>query len=824
MKFLFTLPLLLNSLLVTGLFAQTDWPKEQRTSSGAQVKMYEWQAESISANTLQARAAIAYQEKGQQDPAFGVIWFSAQLDDRGNEWLVKQIRISSLKLPDETAESRSGEIRSLIETQIAEWNIRLSKSKLNEQLKVTTEERKVATEINTAAPTIIYSQKPAILVNIDGAPRFQVHPEWAMETVVNSPFTIIKNKDGQFYLYGGKHWYRAAAATGPYAYSAEVPSALHSIEFSINEAYKKANTDMEKADYNISSILVTTSPAELVQTQGEPKFSAVQGTNLLYVSNTEDDIFMDVKTQQYYVLLAGRWYRSRTLSGQWQYVSADALPSDFARIPYGSEKESVLASVAGTQAARDAVEEAQLPQTARVDRNSATVDVDYDGDPEFESIDGTRLQYAVNSANSVLRYRNRYYVVDNGVWFESYSARGPWVVSVERPYEVYLIPPRYPVYHLKYVYIYEVGPDYVYMGYTPGYLNSYVYGPTIVYGTGYYYRPWRGHRYYARPCTWGYNMRYTPWIGWGFGVNISWGWFHIGIGAPYYYGNNYGYRNWYRGGWWGPSYYRPNYCERNYYRYDRYRQNNYYVNNTYINYNNNIYNYRRDVRTRDNQRHSDYRGRDWVRNDDRRNNNDRYDNRGGNNNYDRGRDNGRNNGNYNDRGRDNNGRTNPSDNRGNNNREYERPGRDARSGNDGNDRNRNQNPNGGRVENQRDLRNDPPDVRNRRENQRVPTNERSGRESGSGNDRPVGSENRGPVIERRNNPEPSPGNGQPPVRESRTREQDNRPGPAIRGGENRGQQRNYEPPRQQESRGGNSNGNGNGNNNSRSGERGRRGG
>lgn len=827
MKLLFTLPLLLNSLLVTGLFAQSDWPKEQRTPSGAQLKMFEWQAESLSGNNLQARAAIAYQEKGQEDPAFGVIWFSATLDDRGHEWYARQIHINSIKMPDETSEARSGEIRALIESQVADWNIRLSRSKLNEQLKITTEERKVAGEISTTAPQIIYSQKPAILVNIDGPARLQVHSEWAMETVVNSPFTIIRHSNNNFYLYGGKHWYRAAAATGPYNYTTEVPSSLHSIEFSINEAYKKANTAYEKAEYNISSIIVTTSPAELLQTQGEPKFSAVQGTDLLYVSNTEDDIFMDVKTQQYYVLLAGRWYRSRTLSGQWQYISADALPGDFARIPNGSEKESVLASVAGTAAARDAIEEAQLPQTARVDRRSATMNVDYDGDPEFEAIEGTRLHYAVNSPYSVLRYRNRYYAVDNGVWFESYSARGPWVVSVERPYEVYLIPPRYPVYHLKYVYIYEVAPDYVYMGYTPGYLNSYVYGPTIVYGTGYYYRPWRGHRYYARPCTWGYNMRYAPWVGWGFGIDISFGWFHIGIGNsyPHYYGNNYGYNSWYRGGWWGPSYYRPNYCERNYYRYDRYRQNNYYVNNTYINYSNNVYNYRRDVRSRDNQRHSDYRGRDWVRNDDRRNNNDRYDNRGGNNYNDRGRDNRPNNGNYNDRGRDNNGRNNPTNNRGNNNRQDERPGREARSGNDGNDRNRNPFPNGnGRIENQRDLRNDPPDVRNRRDNERVPANERSGRDSRSGNDAPVVPDNRGPVVERRNAPERQPGNNQPPVRESRTREQESRPPQSTRTQES-GPQRSYEPSRQSGNRGGNSNGSGNaGNNRGASGERGRRGG
>jgi len=40
--------------------------------------------------------------------------------------------------------------------------------------------------------------------------------------------------------------------------------------------------------------------------------------------------------------------------------------------------------------------------------------------------------------------------------------------------------------------------QYVYVGYTPGYMGCYVYGPTIVYGTGFYYRPWYRTIYYPR--------------------------------------------------------------------------------------------------------------------------------------------------------------------------------------------------------------------------------------------------------------------------------------------------------------------------------------
>jgi uncharacterized membrane protein YgcG len=163
---------------------------------------------------------------------------------------------------------------------------------------------------------------------------------------------------------------------------------------------------------------------------------------------------------------------------------------------------------------------------------------------------------------------------------------------------------------MKYVDIYDVTPDYVYMGYTPGYLNAYVYGPTVVYGTGYYYRPWYGHYYYPRPYTWGFGIRYNPWFGWGFGLGFGYDWFNVSIG----FGNAYPWGYWGNGGWWGPRVYRPcyygpsNYYRGGYYGYNSYNSyrrqyNNVTVVNNYY-YNNNIYRNRRGVATRDYPRYN----------------------------------------------------------------------------------------------------------------------------------------------------------------------------------------------------------------------------
>ena len=610
-------------------FAQDQWPKTINASDGSVINVYEWQPESFSNNELRVRAAISVLEEGKTDPVFGVAWLNASTRTNGNDVKVESIEINSIKLPGDISDDQLDDLRSLIARSAENWNISIPLSQLQAAVDLNRQQAALSGQINNTPPKIIYSSTPSILVLIDGAPKVQYNTEWKTDAVVNTPFTIVKNLDGKFYLYGGKHWYTAPAATGPYQLTTSVSSQLKSVEQKVNDAGKNDDPGTESDENTIYKIIVSTEPAELIQSKGEANFAAVEGSGLLYVSNSENDIFMDVNSQDYYVLLAGRWYKSKTLSGNWQYISADNLPADFAKIPEGSPKDNVLASVAGTEAAHDALEEAQVPQTAKVDRRNAKAEVLYDGQPEFEMIDGMDLAYATNTSASVIRWRGRYYSVDNGVWFESGSALGPWHVSVNRPYVVALIPPRYPVFHMKYVYIYDVTPDYVWMGYTPGYLNTFIYGPTIVYGTGYYYRPWYRHYYFPRPHTWGFAVRYNPWFGWGIGFSFSHGWFNGGFyaGSPYGYG----------GGWWGPRNYRPSYCWSPYrYQGGYYGRNSYVYNRSNYNYgyrsynaNNNIYRNRGGVVTRTNSRsYSPGRSRNdrgnWTYNNGNRGRNNNY--------------------------------------------------------------------------------------------------------------------------------------------------------------------------------------------------------
>jgi hypothetical protein len=67
---------------------------------------------------------------------------------------------------------------------------------------------------------------------------------------------------------------------------------------------------MRRLDANPPAVYVSTVPAELLVTRGEPMYAPISKTNLLYVTNSDNEIFMDTKTQRHFTLLAGRWFRA----------------------------------------------------------------------------------------------------------------------------------------------------------------------------------------------------------------------------------------------------------------------------------------------------------------------------------------------------------------------------------------------------------------------------------------------------------------------------------------------------------------------------------
>jgi hypothetical protein len=522
--------------------AQDQWPMQIAADNGI-ITIYQPQPESYANGNVTARAAVSWQESSN-DPIYGAIWMSGFLEvDRDTRMgTLTKVTITDVRSPMVPDSTRRKTFMDLVSAEIPKHTQPIAIDRLIASLEANASNKP---EFKHDPPVIFYEETASTLVLIDGDPILQPMDGAAFERVVNTPFLIAATKDHKTYYLGSSSlWYSAASVMGPWSVTTKVPQELKDL-VKTDDAEQGANVDA-KGSPIVPKIVMSLKPAELLQTEGAAKLQLVEGTQLLYVTNTDNDIFMDIASQRFFALLSGRWFASSKLGPDgWSYIDAAELPTEFARIPEGSPKDGVLASVPGTAAAKEAVLDASIPQTAKVLR-TATTTITYDGEPKWRLIEGTEIYEAENASTSVLYIKKRFYACDNAVWYESDDSMGPWKVCDKVPEEVSSIPPSSPNYNVTYVMVYDHTPDVVYVGYTPGYIGCYVYGPTVIYGTGYVYQPWYGTVYYPPPVTYGFNMHYNPWTGWSMGMTVSNGFITVHVGG-------------HPGGWWGPPMYRPPY-------------------------------------------------------------------------------------------------------------------------------------------------------------------------------------------------------------------------------------------------------------------------
>jgi hypothetical protein len=383
-----------------------------------------------------------------------------------------------------------------------------------------------AVPVKNDPPQIFYSASPAILLMVQGDPVLAPIAETDLEFVVNTNWDLFFEKSKKdYFLLVNNAWLTARELKGPWTQTQTLPKDLTKLPAGQNFDEVKKFVPPPPPSGAAPQIFFASTPAELVLFKGAPVYSQISGTRLLYVANTDNDVFVDDATKTFYVLLSGRWFGAKSLEGPWTYAGND-LPSDFTKIPPESPKARVLASVPGTIEAADAVMLAQIPTTAIVNRTEAEakVKVTYDGDPQFKPIESTSLQYATNTADKVIKVGDLYYLCFQGVWFMSTTPAGPWKTADSVPKEIYTIPPSSPVYNVTYVTQTNPTPTTVESSSTGGYLGMFVIGmaagAAIAYGTGYYYPPYYYWGpgvpypvYRPWPCTYGVGAVYNPWNG-----------------------------------------------------------------------------------------------------------------------------------------------------------------------------------------------------------------------------------------------------------------------------------------------------------------------
>ena len=521
------------------------WPKSIDTPQG-QCTVFQPQPAVLEGDRLSARAALAVMPGDSTNVVFGIAHLQARVaqDPGETQTTVFEIALTQASFAPANAASMAG-LAEELQPELARIKWTLPSEELRAGLDAAGREQAAARGIGMTPPNILYSPKPAVLVVLDGPPQLRTLTNSPLMRVVNTPYAMLFEPEGKRYWLQGSHtWFSAPDWRGEWTPVAQVPTEVAAA------APKEAATNAP-AIGNLTSvpprILVATEPSELVVTRGEPTYAPVAGSDLLYVSNSDQLLFFTIDTKEYYVALSGRWYRSPVLTGPWNPAPSNELPSAFAGITPGSPKSEALTYVAGTVEAQDAVLQAIIPQITAVDRGPANVEVTYDGTAQFQPVENAGVQYAANTLDAVFLVRGNYYLCRDAVWYTGAGPDGPWSVATYVPSEIQSLPPSNPHYNVKYVYVYGATPEEVYVGYVPGYSGCYVSGPTVVYGTGWWYPGYYSPSYcWAYPATFGFGFGYNSWSGWSVGVGFGYGWLSAGYG--------WGWGGYYPScGWWGPS-------------------------------------------------------------------------------------------------------------------------------------------------------------------------------------------------------------------------------------------------------------------------------
>ena len=510
--------ILLSSLPLSSFAA--NWPQEITEPQG-KVVVYQLQPDSLSGNMLQGKAVISITLAGKKPPIFGAFWFIAKIDTGTDTAQVSDVDVTQIKWPKSTTDTSM--LNRIVNNAFKTTTFNLSMKNIRSSLASAKQERNSLKDLKNTAPNIIFKQQLTVLLSYDGAPLYRAIDDSQYERVINTPFAVARNKKTKtLYLSNGSFWYEARDPLGPWKLTRKPPANLVKLLPKPNKTASTSGTPPR--------IYASTTPTELISTQGQPQWKSLITGQLLYVTNTEVPWIRDTATSKMYLLLSGRWFSATKETGPWTFVRSDRLPKSFSNIPPNSAIGGVRVSIAGTKEANEAVLNANIPQTAAIKRHGTTTKVIYNGKPQFKKIAGTQVAYAVNTASQVLKINKQYYVVDNGVWFVAARATGPWVVADHIPNKkIALIPPSSPVYNVTYVHIYDSTPNVVYVGYTSGYLWSYIYYGVPVYGTGWYYSPFWGPYYYPRPFTWGFYVGYNPWFGWNYGFPWDYGFYNAGF-------------------------------------------------------------------------------------------------------------------------------------------------------------------------------------------------------------------------------------------------------------------------------------------------------
>ena len=333
------------------------WPRIYAVGGGGNAILYQPQVATwTDQKKMVAWSAVAYEQKDAKQPAYGTIKIEADtkvaVDDRlvdFSNFSITEFTFTSL------SRDQSRDLVAGLQKAIPDAERVIALDRVMAAVDKSTIRPKETPGIKADPPKVFYSPKSAILMNLDGDPIWSPIQDNDLKFAVNTNWDLFVNTpEMALYLRNDDTWLKAFDIKGPWAAAGKLPASFGKLPADENWKDVKASVPGKPvAASDAPSVFVSTEPAELLLLRGAPVYEPVAGTSLLWVSNTDSDLFRMGKTGAFYFLVAGRWFSTEDLNGPWTFATPK-LPEDFKKIPLEHARSRVLASVPGTDQAAEA--------------------------------------------------------------------------------------------------------------------------------------------------------------------------------------------------------------------------------------------------------------------------------------------------------------------------------------------------------------------------------------------------------------------------------------------------------------------------------------
>lgn len=441
----------------------TQWPLKL-SSEGVAFEVHEPSADSWTEGILAGRVLVVAQPPSAQ-AVNGLVTFKAitQVNEAAGVVALQEVEVrdTSFSAPADKTQGWQEFLRFALPDKIK--TVSLKRLEAGQAEAMARQSRATA---SVAVPRIIISEKPAVLVYIDGEPNYVRVRGTDLMGVLNTRVLLLKEPAGTLLLRLYDGWVSGASVDGPWTMVPPPPGARELEARAVETGH--ANLLSGKADAQgnmphlsnatLPRIIVSTEPAGLIVLNGAPQFETIPGTSLQYATNTSAHLFKDERGGLY-VRVGGNWFRAPGANGPWTHIPIASLPPGFSKIPDDSPKANVKGSI---------VKAMTIPawQVSSAKPGITNLTYSLGGDPVLKPIPGTQLNYVANASVPMIQVDiNNWYAVQEGVWFHASEATGPWTVTRSIPPEIYAIPPTTPIYHAIQSRAISSSTDVVYYGY-----------------------------------------------------------------------------------------------------------------------------------------------------------------------------------------------------------------------------------------------------------------------------------------------------------------------------------------------------------------------